>query len=338
VKKRWILAFASVVLPATALAAPDDAPPKVELPLGPYVRPGRPLDVRVIGGADRVRAPGTPWALPQGERGDEFILQMPAAVATPLELWVRRGDATTLVRLSVTPEAAGAAADRLLAPLSAPPDPQAYAATAECADRTPLLPYGERNVLLLLVATEAALLAFLALRRDGPWTRAAWLCGPAIAATTYLAADAPLGSALRAVPLVVESPDHEVTIFVRVEALRDGSGVIELPDGGREVAVVRFAADDVAFENLSVGPRIEASLRAGETRVFAFRGLYAKKLYLDPLAAPTSLAVGPSTVSWLAGLGLVPVGASTDVHPGHRPRGRGIDVLPGLSIRSAPTK
>jgi hypothetical protein len=76
---------------APAFAVPDGEPPRVELPLGPYVRPGRPLDVRVIGGADRLRAAGTPWALPQGERGDEFILQTTAATVGLLSLEIERG-------------------------------------------------------------------------------------------------------------------------------------------------------------------------------------------------------------------------------------------------------
>jgi hypothetical protein len=91
VKALRIFAFAAVAFSSTAYAAPDDAPPKIELPLGPYVRPGRPLDVRVIGGADRVRAPGTPWALPQGERGDEFILQLTEATVGVLSLEIDRG-------------------------------------------------------------------------------------------------------------------------------------------------------------------------------------------------------------------------------------------------------
>lgn len=101
--KAWgILASALVAFSSTAFAAPDDAPPKVELPLGPYVRPGRPLDVRVIGGADRVRAPGTPWALPQGDRGDEFILQMPAAVSDIVSFEIDRGG--RVERMSVRAE------------------------------------------------------------------------------------------------------------------------------------------------------------------------------------------------------------------------------------------
>jgi hypothetical protein len=92
-KRRWILAFAAVVLGRAVAFASDAEPPKVELPLGPYVRPGRPLDVRVVGGAERVRAPGTPWALPQGERGDEFILQLTDATVGVLQLEVQRGGA-----------------------------------------------------------------------------------------------------------------------------------------------------------------------------------------------------------------------------------------------------
>ena len=88
-KPLWNLVFGVISLPGMALAAPDE-PPRVELPLGPYVRPGRPLDVRVIGGADRVRTVGTPWALPQGERGDEFILQMPESASAVLSLEIER--------------------------------------------------------------------------------------------------------------------------------------------------------------------------------------------------------------------------------------------------------
>ena len=69
-----------------AVSAQADDGPRIELPLGPYVRPGRPLDVRVVGGADHVRAPGTPWALPQGERGDEFLLQPTQETALRLDL------------------------------------------------------------------------------------------------------------------------------------------------------------------------------------------------------------------------------------------------------------
>jgi len=90
-KRRWILAFALVAFAGSASAAPDGETPRVELPLGPYVRAGRPLDVRVVGGADRVRAPGTPWALPQGERGDEFILQLTDATVGVLALEIDRG-------------------------------------------------------------------------------------------------------------------------------------------------------------------------------------------------------------------------------------------------------
>jgi hypothetical protein len=98
VKRRWILAFAVAVLAGTASAGD---PPKVELPLGPYVRAGRPLDVRVVGGAERVRAPGTPWALPQGERGDEFILQLTDATVGVLSLEVQRGGTVERVELPV---------------------------------------------------------------------------------------------------------------------------------------------------------------------------------------------------------------------------------------------
>ena len=97
-KRRWILAFAVAVLAGTASAGD---PPKVELPLGPYVRPGRPLDVRVVGGADRVRAPGTPWALPQGDRGDEFILQLTDATVGVLQLDVERSGVVERVTQTV---------------------------------------------------------------------------------------------------------------------------------------------------------------------------------------------------------------------------------------------
>lgn len=120
---RAALAAALLATFATAsVAGDDDAPPRVELPLGPYVRANRPLDVRVIGGADRVRAPGTPWALPVGARGDEFLLQMPAAVSAPLDLTVERGAKTDHVTLAVTVLPADGTVVGVFGDATSPPD------------------------------------------------------------------------------------------------------------------------------------------------------------------------------------------------------------------------
>jgi hypothetical protein len=97
-RSAWLPGSLVVLAAATAAFA---EPPTVELPLGPYARPGRPLDVRVVGGADRIRAAGTPWALPQGSRGDEFLLELPAVVASPLEVTVEHGGAVESVSLAV---------------------------------------------------------------------------------------------------------------------------------------------------------------------------------------------------------------------------------------------
>ena len=57
---------ATLVVTAKIARGEDSAPLRVDLPLGARVRPGRPLCVRVAGGAARVRTGTSPWARPQG--------------------------------------------------------------------------------------------------------------------------------------------------------------------------------------------------------------------------------------------------------------------------------
>jgi hypothetical protein len=101
VKRSIPLALAMMALAANAFASPGDDAPRVEFPLGAYFRPGRPLDVRIVGGADRVRAPGAPWALPQGARGDEFLLQLTEATSGTLSLTIERDRRTSEVSVAI---------------------------------------------------------------------------------------------------------------------------------------------------------------------------------------------------------------------------------------------
>jgi hypothetical protein len=75
---------------------------RVEFPAGAYVRPGRPIVVRVAGGARRVRSSDGPWALPQGERGDEFVLQSEPSHDGRIELEVDVGVGLQHVGLRLT--------------------------------------------------------------------------------------------------------------------------------------------------------------------------------------------------------------------------------------------
>jgi hypothetical protein len=82
-----VLVWFASLLPAVARA---DGDPDVRFPVGPFVRAGRPLVVRVAG-AVRVRAAGSPWALPQGTHGDEFVLNAPRGDVTFHEFEVDTG-------------------------------------------------------------------------------------------------------------------------------------------------------------------------------------------------------------------------------------------------------
>jgi hypothetical protein len=330
--KAWrILACAVAVVSSTALAAPDDAPPKVELPLGPYVRPGRPLDVRVIGGADRVRAPGTPWALPQGARGDEFILQLTEATVGVLSLEIDRGGrverTSTAVETLPRDGKIGAFTSRsgnersifpnidfvkdrmptlpegwllldlvydvdlrpsamprfwraepidprargFMDPLLLTPDPRLFAATAEAAVRAPALPAGPATALTLCAAAELALALLLALRRDGPWRRAAWLCAPAVVCVAYVVSGDRLPGALRADATTVFMPKYDrALVLVRVDARRTGEAVFDLPASATSAAVLRYAPDDSTVESVSAGRRVELIVPAGQSRLFAY--------------------------------------------------------------------
>lgn len=85
--RRIAVAAAAVLL---VIAHAEAGDPPHEFVLGPVVRAGRPVVVRVPG-ARRVRGGGSPWALPQGVRRDEFLLQMPRADVTLRTLEVDRG-------------------------------------------------------------------------------------------------------------------------------------------------------------------------------------------------------------------------------------------------------
>jgi hypothetical protein len=389
-----VLVFLSFA--TAAFASPDDAPPRVELPLGPYVRPGRPVDVRVIGGADRVRAPGTPWALPVGARGDEFLLQIPAAIAAPLDLTVERGGRTDRVTVAATvlpgdrqvfalpngvsaPEGAlgvpvtepaaapvkeawllfdrRPSADALdprmpgslhqpardspwetIEPFTLPPEPELFRVLDETAAAAPLLDGRTATLLSLLAATEVALALVLAYRRDRPWIRAAWLAAPAAAVV------AALGPSASVAPLVAEPlalGDGAHVVFVRIRALRDGSGTLVLPDAATSpFAAVRFAVDDRSAEEMSVGREVRVSLRAGESRVVAYRGLHGD---VGEDATVPGTAAGeprPAAAAWLRSRGLLPLAETAGVARALLPSSSDVRVLPGIGLRIAalPTK
>lgn len=351
-KRRWILAFALIALTSVASAAPDGDVPRVEFPLGPYVRAGRPLDVRIVGGADRVRAPGTPWALPQGARGDEFILQLTDATVGVLPLEIERDG--RVERVTQTVETlpadavvvgvrgdgdvpAGARALRLPAtglptvnegwlllddgpdgvprpfqdvggwmraergfvePMLLDPDPRPFVAMAEAADHAPRLPPDTALALMLLAVVEAALLGVLAIRRDAPWRRAAWLILPAVGALVFECRGAGLPGAIRAdaaavVVTHIGNGSGTALILVRVEARRAGRASFELPpadasavasahDGSRaapdtlasattsSAAVLRYGPDDSTVETVAAGRRVDVDLPAGQIRLFAY--------------------------------------------------------------------
>jgi hypothetical protein len=377
-------------LAAAAFASPDDAPPRVELPLGPYVRPGRPVDVRVIGGADRVRAPGTPWALPVGARGDEFLLQMPAAVVAPLDLTVERAGRTGRVTVAVTvlpgdgrvvallretalapegtvgvqvtahdtvfveqawllfderagdPFMGGAPSSGwpaphwdTIEPFTLPPEPDIFRVLEESAAAAPLLDRRTVTLLLVFAAAEVALAVLLAYRRDRPWVRAAWLAGPAVAAVAALGASASVAP-LVAEPLVVGDSAH--VAFVRIRAVRDGSGTLVLPDSATSpFAVLRFAPDDRSAEEMSVGSEVRLSLRAGESRLVAYRCAYGD---VGEDAPAAEVWAGPATTAWLAAHGLEPRAATPGVPRALLPASSDVRVLPGIRLRVAavPTK
>ena len=387
--RRLLSAALCVSLAAAAFASPDDdAAPRVELPLGPYVRAGRPLGVRVIGGADRVRAPGTPWALPLGDRGDEFLLQMPAAVSVPLDLTVERAGRTARVKLDATVLPADGNVVALLGDAAAPagatgvpvrggdlptvgdawllfddvadgsrdpeprgpepgpgpgvfdplllgPDPELFAATEEAAAASALLDPATSTLLLVLAAGEAALALVLRFRRDRPWVRAAWLSAPPAAAAVLLAwggATAPLV----AVPFAIDG-DRKV-VYVRVHALRDGTGTLALPRSARgPAAVIRFSADDRSVEEVAAGGEVRLSLRAGESRVFGYRCQHEKRVFV---VAPPEATPGPATTRWLASRRLASHAATAAAHPNSRPASADVRVLPGLEVvvDALPTK
>jgi len=370
VKALRILAFAVVALSSSAFAAPDDAPPKVELPLGPYVRPGRPLDVRVVGGADRVRAPGTPWALPQGDRGDEFILQLTEATAGVLSLEIERGGRVerTSMTVETLPEdgrlvgvrgddkapsgsrefklpttglptvreawlllddVAGAGAPQdahetpifaafderyaasrpLHEPLLSPPDPAAFAASAELASAAPRLPPDVGTILTLLASAEIVLVLVLHSRRSTPWNCAAWLGAPAIAACAFLVGADRLPGALSATATALDGTMGRF-VLVRVEARRAGHARFALPSPASSAAMIRYAPDDATVTSASAGREVALDLLAGESRLFAYvlrlkldaDGTERIRLSFDSPAPP----VVPSGLSaWLAGFGLL---------------------------------
>jgi hypothetical protein len=97
------LGFAWTVALAVASIAAAAEEPRVQLPTGAYVRAGRPVVVRVPGGAERVRAVEGPWALPVGERGDEFVLAHPSVVGGELPLEVRVAGGSVELRVRVRP-------------------------------------------------------------------------------------------------------------------------------------------------------------------------------------------------------------------------------------------
>lgn len=392
---RLICALALAAWTATASAAPDGDPPRVELPLGPYVRPGRPLDVRVVGGADRVRAAGTPWALPQGERGDEFILQTTAATVGVLTLEIERGgrveaasvpvetlaadgvvvgipagataescgvvvppsarvvplDRTALptvtegwllldlVPADLPPKAAAERLARLAAlppaarpfaePTMLPPDPLPFVVAAEAAARGPGLPGDVAAALLVLAATEVLLVGILAMRRDRPWLRAAWIAAPAAAALAFLAVGDRLPGALRADAMALSDDRAGVLVLVRVEARRAGRASFDLPVAASSASVLRYAADDATVSSVSAGRRVEFELPAGQSRLFAFK----VGAEVEPAGGPSSPP--PSLANWLAGLGIAPdAEGGYGFAPGPLPRGRGARVVAGFRGRS----
>ena len=387
-----------LLLTATTTAAADDASPRAELPLGPFVRPGRPVDVRVPG-ADRVRLPGGAWALPQGERGDEFVLQATEAVAGALVLEVERGgavdhvtvpadvlpaggavvgqmgDAETkqpasrVVRLrrqdlptvaegwlllddvvgtGVPPQVTSRlellrrvpiAARGLFDPSALPPDARPFAAAAEAAALGPRLPAEVGAAFALLGAAECVLAVVLALRRDSPWRRAAWLSVPAAVAAAFLLVCDPLPGPLRADAVAVTTgQDGETFVLVRVEARRAGRASFEVPAGASSAVVLRFAADDATIASVSAGRRVEVDLPAGQSRVFAYvltPGAGEAGGLSDTLreAAP----VPPALAAWLGSMG-APAGAegSYGFPAGLLPRARGTAVVAGFRAAAHP--
>ncbi len=393
-----ILALTLFAWAAPALAAPDGEPPRVELPLGPYVRPGRPLGVRVIGGADRVRAPGTPWALPQGERGDEFILQTTPATVGVVTLEIERGGRAEEASVAVetlatdgvvvgipagaTPESCGVvlpsgarvlSLDRALLPtvdegwllldgvaedlapksaremltrlaalppavrpfaepLLLPPDPLPFVVAAEAAARGPGLPGDVAAALGILALTEILLVGILALRRDRPWLRAAWIAAPAAAALAFVATGDRLPGALRADAIIVSSGSAGDLVLVRVEARRAGRASFDLPASAGTAAVLRHSADDATVTSVSAGRRVEVDLPTGQSRLFAFT--------IAPGPTPTGepdVPAPPSLERWLARLGLraAPHGRY-GFPPEALPRGDGARVVAGFRASAEP--
>jgi hypothetical protein len=343
--RRALAAALCASLATAAFAAPDDAPPQVELPGGPFVSSNGPLTVRVVGGADRVRAPGTPWALPVGDRGDEFVLQMPAAVSVPLGLTVERDGKTDHVTIatSVMP-ANGAESGASVAPfdpLWLGPDPDLFAAAEEAAAASPCLDLRSSTIVLLTGGTLVVLAIVLAFRRDRPWVRAAWLAAPAIATSAVIAAGAPT-AALVAVPLAVDG-DLKV-VYVRVRAVRDGSGTLTPPPTahgfGPATAVIRYSADDRSVEEVEAGREVRFTLRAGESRVIGYGCQHEKMLWLVPSSAPARIPAGPAVTRWLASYRLAPEITLAAVDPKSRPVSSDIRVLPGIEVHvdDLPTK
>jgi hypothetical protein len=335
--RRALAAALCASLATAAFASPDDAPPRVELPDGPVVRANGPLTVRVAGGADRVRAPGTPWALPVGDRGDEFVLQMPAAVSVPLGLTVERRGSTDHVTVAATiAPSDGSESDasaRPFDPLLLGPDPDLFAATEEAAAASPYLDLRTSTIVLLTAGTLVVLAIVLAFRRDRPWVRAAWLAAPALAASAVLAAGAPT-AALVAVPLAVDG-DLKV-VYVRIRAVRDGSGTLTPPSTARSsdpaTAVIRYSTDDRSVEEVEAGREVRFTLRAGESRVVGYGCQHEKMLWLVPSSAPARIAAGPAVTRWLSSYRLAPRITLAAVDPKSRPVSSDIRVLPGVEV------
>jgi hypothetical protein len=127
-------AAAATFLCATFAAPRTAGAEEAEFPLGPIVRAGRPVVVRVPG-ARRVRVAGSPWALPVGGQGDEFVVQTPHADTTLGLVEVEDGSGVRSVRTAPRPLPAGGSvaaafggdrADVVLPPERLPTTPEAW--------------------------------------------------------------------------------------------------------------------------------------------------------------------------------------------------------------------
>lgn len=336
--RRFAAVLCLALAASAAAAAPERDPPSVELPEGARVVPGRPLAVRVPGGAERIRAPGTPWALPLDPRGETFVLQMPAAVASPLDVTVERaGEARVRVSVPVAvgPLVALEPSEAFFEPLTMPPDPGLFAVLAEVSAAAPHLGRADAILLLVVAVAEVVLVGVLAFRSDRGWRRAAWLCGPPVAAAAYLVALAPLTAPLRAATLWISGEGSSE--FVRIEALRDGDGVLRAAEGAvGPASVVRFAPDDRTVEDLEAGRDVRLRLRAGESRVVGWQVDRQEPVLVAPLSAPTEVATGEALDAWLAERGLRARWARFGDGRRARPGSADVRVLPVLTVAVEP--